>query len=226
MNFYIYRIHENTKFFYITLSNGKKVEDAISEMLTNSSNENDSIIKTIIDTWYQNNMIDYTNKVEDTIYCNDRTISEYAGWDPNGGAPDGNHQVDYTLKFGGYGRSNDTHQPSLICPQVNDAFTVNQSSNGNGKLTYPIGLLTVDEAILAGMILSGGRDHYLNNNAGFWLGTPSYFPSAFLYLIENGILYNYYGSYDDYGTRPLISLIPGIKILGGDGTSTTPYLVE
>ena len=34
----------------------------------------------IIDTWYENKMTEYTDKIEDTIYCNDRSIIDLGGW--------------------------------------------------------------------------------------------------------------------------------------------------
>ena len=49
-------------------------------MLINVSNENNSTIKTYIDDWYKNNMLNYTNYLEDTVWCNDRSISELNGW--------------------------------------------------------------------------------------------------------------------------------------------------
>ena len=37
--------------------------------------------------------------------------------------------------------------PTFKCPQKNDAFTVNDTSKGNGALTYSIGLITADEPV-------------------------------------------------------------------------------
>ena len=47
--------------------------------------------------------------------------------------------------------------PSLICPNDNNGgklskFTVDDTTNGNGNLTYKIGLLTADEIAFAGSI--------------------------------------------------------------------------
>ena len=43
------------------------------------ANINNSIVKTKIDEWYSKNMIDYTNKLEDTIWCNDRSYTKGTG---------------------------------------------------------------------------------------------------------------------------------------------------
>ena len=95
--------------YYITLSDGKKVEDALSEMLTNSSNANSSTIKTAIDNWYQSNMTSYTDKLEDTVFCNDRSISALGGWNPDGGS------TTAYLYFSGRDRAYSTYSPSLTC---------------------------------------------------------------------------------------------------------------
>ncbi|MBR7041871.1 MAG: hypothetical protein IKI04_00035, partial [Bacilli bacterium] len=125
--YYIY--YTSTSYaYYITLFNGKSVSDALSEMLTNSSNENSSTIKTAIDTWYQTNMTSYTSYLEDTPFCNDRTIGTLGGWDPNGG------NATQQLLFSPYNRAFTTYTPSLTCTK-NDAFTVNATSTGNGDLT-------------------------------------------------------------------------------------------
>ena len=49
----------------------------------------------------------------------------------------------------------DDVEPSLICPNDNNGgklskFTVSDTTNGNGNLTYKIGLLTADEVEFVG----------------------------------------------------------------------------
>ena len=220
---YVYYV-PGTMAYYITLTNGKKVEDALSEMLTNSSNENNSTIKTTIDTWYQGNMASYTNKLEDTVYCNDRSIGTLNGWNPDGGS------TALYLYFSGYNRAYSTHQPSLGCTNVNDAFTVSKSEKGNGKLTYPVGLLTSDEAILAGMKKETGVINYLNNDTSYWFGSPCLFNNGFGYAVESNVysgeLNTGYVNYSYFGVRPSVSLKPGMKITGGDGSILEPYEIN
>ena len=43
-----------------------------------------------------------------------------------------------------------TSNPDLSCENEKDLYTVSGSSKGNKALSYPIGLITVDEVILAG----------------------------------------------------------------------------
>ena len=218
---YVYYV-SSSKAYYITLTNGKKVEDAIDEMLTSSSNTTDSTIKTTIDTWYAANMTSYTNKLEDTPYCNDRTIYQLNGWNPNGG-----NTASY-LYFNAYGRNRSPYTPSLTC-NTNDAFTVS-ASTGNGKLTYPVGLLTSDEIMLAGGIGSSNNStYYLYTNQNWWSGSPVTFinndANEFFFVNTGGLVYNKVSVAS--GVRPAVSLKPGTKFSsGGDGTSTNPYVVE
>ena len=72
---------------YITLTGGKSVSDALNEMLyADDVNKTNSTMKTFIETWYENNMIAYTSYLEDTTFCNDRSILNLNGWNPNGGS--------------------------------------------------------------------------------------------------------------------------------------------
>ena len=56
---------------YLTLSSGKNIESAKDEIFTNT---NSAKIKQTIDDWYEANMTSYTEKLEDIIWCNDRTF--------------------------------------------------------------------------------------------------------------------------------------------------------
>ena len=47
----------------------------------------------------------------------------------------------------------------LTCPQIEDKFTVSNET-GNGDLTYPIGLITTDEAMIAGGIYGSANILY------------------------------------------------------------------
>ena len=217
--YYIYYTN-STDAYYVTIPSGKTISGMLDEMLTSSSNTTNSTIKTAIDTWYAANMTDYTSKIEDCPYCNDRTIYQLGGWSPTGST------TGY-LYYGGFGRIHSPFIPGLTC-NTNDAFTVD-ASNGNGKLTYPVGLLTVDE-----IRLSGGRadynnsTYYLNTGEYWWSGSPAFFiysnPHVFRFG-SSGIL-DYGGLYNGRGVRPAVSLKAGTKFSGGSGTVADPYVVE
>jgi len=176
------------------------------------NNESDSIIKGVIDTWYKNNMTAYTSKLEDAVWCNDRSSRV-----------DGN----YTY-FGAYDRANTTHSPSLGCVNDADKFTVG-SSNGNGLLTYPVALLTGDEIMLAGGVWNTNNfSYYLYTNRYWWALSPSNFrPGTVrgLDVYSNGNL-NGDIVHNSQGVRPALVLVPGTKITSGDGSQNRPFVVS
>ena len=244
---YVYYVSDSTA-YYITLTGGKSVEDAITEMQTNTNN---STIKTAVDNWFNNtfktyfttNEADYNDYLEDTIWCNDRSMNTIDnngtgantnnGWISNGGS------TSNYLRYSAFGRSV-TGAPTLTCSNKNDSFTVTETATGNGALTYPVGLLTADEIILAGGKLFGGNtDYYLYTNQYIWSMSPSDIYGNVNYEFVVGGLGND-GSLDrahvrssdfisgsefvGFGVRPSISLKPGVKVAdGGNGSSTTPY---
>ena len=195
---------------------GDDIETKLSVMFTNTT---DSAIKAVMDTWYADNMTSYTIKLEDTPFCNDRTIYQYGRWSPTGS------QTSY-LYLAPHQRTYSTYSPSLTC-NMNDAFTVS-ASNGNGKLTYPVGLLTSDEIMLSGGTSSDNSTYYLYTNQNWWSGSPN----SFRYGGANEFLVTSSGKLDSigvkgaYGVRPAVSLKASTKFSGGDGTATNPYVVK
>ena len=221
---YIHYIDSNTARtpYYFELSDGKDHLDILKEMLDNSSNENDSEIKTTIDTWYKNNMTDYTSQLEDTVFCNDRSYDvSKSGWNKDY-SNNGNF-----LYFNSRQRRS-SYKPTLVCTNNNDKFTV-EKSNGNGALEYPVGLLTADE-----MMYAGGRNNI--DNLSFYLYTGKYYlaltPAHFAYMSASevglgntGYLSNYNITVS-YVVRPSVSLQPGIAMTGGgSGTAADPFVI-
>ncbi len=94
-------------------------------------------------------------------------------------------------------------------------------------LTYPAGLLTADEIILAGgKLYSANEEYYLNTGLDWWSLSPVNFDAdgaGEFVMSSGGGVYNdrvYFSS----GVRPSVSLKPGVKLAsGGNGTSATPY---
>ena len=214
---------------YINLQDGKKIEDALSEML--DYNTNNSTIKTVIDNWYSNNMTNYTNKLEDTIWCNDRSIYSKGGWNPNGGVTTEGDELPYLI-FSGIGRIGGllyaVPNPSLSCSRDIDKFTTS-SSNGNGSLTYPVGLLTADEVMLAGAGGANGganNSYYLYTGNSWWTGSASIFDfnTYELSATSDSSLTNF-TIYSPLGVRPCVSLVSGTEMTGS-GTVDDPYVVS
>ena len=195
-----------------------------SDYASTHANTNKSDILKNLETWYTNNLTSYESKLADTIWCNDKsTVS--------GGLGYGTNATDY----GAYNRLASTKQPTLKCPNDNNGgklskFTVDDTINGNGDLTYKIGLLTADEIAFAGSIAyTYNRSTYLQENTGttwWWSLSPGGFDgsAAGVWLVNSGVL-NYNRVRHNNGLRPVISLISSTNVTG-DGTSENPYVVE
>ena len=195
-----------------------------SDYASTHANTNKSTILINLETWYTNNLASYESKLADTIWCNDKsTVSEGLGY--------GTNETDYAA----YNRLASTKQLTLKCPNDNNGgklskFTVNDTINGNGNLTYKIGLLTVDEIAFAGSIThTHNRSTYLQENTGtswWWSLSPIYFfdDYANFWFVGSGQLSNCSADYF-HGLRPSISLKPTTNVTG-DGTSEKPYVVN
>ena len=205
--YYIHYFGNSSEINCLVLSNGKNIETVKEEMFNNVTS---SSIKQKVDTWYKANMDSYTEKLEDTIWCNDRTIYSGAllGKDVDAGT-DGS-------AFGPYNRQYSMYSPSVICTnKARDGFTVSTASGGNGKLTYPIGLLTNDEVLLT--------DYAVYSNNNYWTMSPFNFSYYGVSIFSS----NYGASANNsVGIRPAISLAKGTKITGGDGTVNDPYVID
>ena len=197
--------------YYITLTNGKSVNDALNEMLyADDVNKNDSTIKTYIDDWYKSNLAIYEDKLErDAVFCNDRSILSLGGWNPDGGSTTSN----YSLRF-----KNFNSVTSLVCANEIDRFS---HSNSKAYLKYPIGLLSAPELRLAGY----GSSHYFNNGQYVWLGSPNFFNyNAYVSEVDSGGWTNTIVNYT-FGVRPSVSLKPNTEFTEGDGSFTNPFVI-
>ena len=186
------------------------MEDALSEMLyADNVNQTNSTIKDTIDTWYANNMTSYTKYLEDTVFCNDRSISDYGGWNPNDG-----DILSYDLLFRNFNDTND-----LYCTNITDRFSV---GNEKARLTYKVGLMSAPEMNLLG---------YNSIRATwqlYWLASPDYFYSDNAgvrgvgsdgYVNDNNVVRN------TVGARPSVSLASGTEYSTGTGSVTDPYVI-
>ncbi len=203
------------KDYYINLTSGDTIESALNNMFSNKS---DSTIKNYIEnTWYKEHMTNYSDKLEDTVWCTDRSLADAAGWNPNGGNLNG------TLYFGGDAR-NKAGTPAITCSREEDRLTV-----ANGGVKYKVGLLTSDEVLLAGGQTITNNNYFLNIGSYYWLGSPyttnNICPGG--YNVSDGGLLGYsYGIYREHGVRPAISLNHDSTFNGGDGTANSPYIID
>ena len=191
-----------------------------------------SDIKTFLDNWYAN----YTDlnktgtKIIDQIYCNDRTAStsDVAYSKTNYTTLTSWNSTGTNYYYGANGRVwNNPVSPDYKCPVASDKFTTT-TAKGNGKLSYPVGLISVDEITFAG--LPAGRANnsfYLYTRDYYWAGSPYDFfgSSSIEFRVGGG---GDLGSNDVYyvrGVRPVVSLSSESKLLGS-GTYNDVYIVS
>lgn len=178
-------------------------------------NYESSSVKLVVDEWYKNNLLDYSSYIEDAIYCSDRKIY-------GSGLGEGFSQTTYAL----LGRFDNSEKPTLSCSK-NDSFTVS-SDNGNGSLTYPIGLISGDELVLAGATYQAANNNFYLYLQGisYWTSTPyKFYNNAYVWsLSSDGSIYGDNLVSTVNGIRPVVSLISTAKFTG-DGTVSNPYKV-
>ncbi len=206
-------------------------------------NKNNSTIKTYIENWYSQNFDETaTLKLEDTVFCNDRSTKAYDASSIGDTSMSSYGALGYSNTATFYGATHrasyysNNPNPSLACLNGNDKFTVDVK-NGNGKLTYPVGLITLDEVILAGFNTcysdkNNFKDetNYLNTNTYYWTFSPTvkyYDGAAEVGLIAvAGVTSLTFVDYNG-SVRPVISLKSGTVVEPtGEGTTTNPYVVK
>ncbi len=186
-----------------------------------------STAKVVLDKWYEDNILNkYDDYLEDTIWCNDKSESTLSG----------------NNTYYGFGTRSilNKERPSLICTSIDDSYTTITGNNekGNKLLKYPIGLLTGDEAQLAGYAWYANnsstynKTNYLYNGQNYWLMSPSYYYSTYPYgtfISSSGAIYS--GTTNSsYGIRPVVSIKSDKKFtlqsnFEEAGTPANPYIV-
>ena len=139
------------------------------------ANTNDSTIKAYIDNWYKTNIVGTINEqyLVDNVFCNDRSISSNKPSSSYNNFGYGTNATAYRWYYGPWSSGGYNSSMRLICPQKNDAFTVSDTTNGNGTLTYPVGLLSTDEIVLAGGWSAANSGYYLYSGQYWWASSPS-----------------------------------------------------
>ena len=178
--------------------------------------DNPSTIKDILDQWYQQNLLDDADKIDGNAgFCGDRRTSSGIGTGTS------------STYYQSYTRISNS-SPSLNCEDA-DIYTTKGSSTGNVALDYPIGLISADEAMLAGIPWAGASTStYLYTNTTYWTMSPCwyYYGYAREFLVNSygGLLYDVYVN-STAGVRPVINLKADTPILSGDGSSETPFVI-
>ncbi len=232
------------------IKNGDDFNDVLAKIqgegLT-KENQTESPTKVVLEDWFADNMVDYQYMLEDTPYCNDRTITNSGlhGW------LEGSKVFSAPLHFATHERA-DQGTPSNACLK-RDSYTVS-TETGNGLLDYPVGLMTTDEMMYAGgfydqnsgknhswyvyVDASGGTFNQQSMSPGYYTGgryTDGTNGHTFFYKLyagSNGEIAEYHINFNGwsaegtgYSLRPVVSLKPGTMLLGGTGTTADPYVI-
>ena len=184
-----------------------------------------STIKGILDTWYQNNLTSVADKIDGNAgFCGDREPSTSSS-SSNGSGGTG---TTYTW-YGAYIRLVNSKNPTFECENESDLYTTSGSENGNKALTYPIGLISLDEAWYAGGYTSNNTSYYLYTGQAYWTMSPYYVATyglAYMFRVNSNGYLNYHFSDSSYGVRPVINLKADVTISSGNGTATSPYEIS
>ena len=194
----------------------------------NRTNENSNSIKTYIDNWYETNLINYTKYLSTSaVYCNDRTVATMGDYTSYG--------VGKWIQFASFDRTYYAFAPTYNCTSKQDAFSVN---NSEAKLTYPVALMTADEATFAGGLFiktSSNIWYFINSKKEeivkelySWTLTPADAASSFTGNImafgtPNRIGYPDAISINHLAVRPVISIKGDMIYKSGDGSADNPY---
>lgn len=180
------------------------------------NNTNNSTIKTKIDNWFAGTSLKNDSNVVDNIFCNDRSTS--SSWSSR---PSSN------LLYNGHIRNLSYSNASLWCENKLDKFTTS-STLGNGSLTYPVGLITIDEVAMAGgYFATDNKNYYLYTGTFYYTMTPNFFRStgtAFVFIVNNTEKFPNSSIGSTAYIRPVINLNGNVK-LSGTGTYDNVYEV-
>jgi len=195
-----------------------------------AKNTNDSVIKKEVDKWFKNNIILGEDDLEDTVFCNDRSMYR----DPY---MSGYYRLTKSYSIDTYYSTYGTYAPSLDCANEVDRFT-RDKANGNGDLTFPIALITADEATMAGACWSSCSEDIPNDTQyisyltksnhqyrNYYTMTPE--QQNYLFSIRtgrDGLWYDWFSN--KQVVRPVVSLKADTRYTSGDGTAANPYIVE
>ncbi len=243
-------------YYYGTSKADKGEEDPTYE--ETHSNSTPSDIAKAVDSWYTGigAMTNYTKYLSgNTGWCNDRTVvknvmnnytGDGTGQSGTGYAPSARlfaknswRKTQYsTLKCGvempetnpseeeGFSSFNEIDPVAL----KRDLFTTIGSNRGNGVLPNPVGLIMVDEVVMAGGF--GGTtstNYWLYTNQYYWSMSPVHnYPEGWAAVFDVLAAGNIHtaGVHSLSGVRPVINLNADIEFSGGTGKSNNPFVVK
>ena len=229
-------------------------EDTSLDTIRN--NTTDSTIKTYIDTWYKNNLTNYTKYLSTSaVYCNDRKLASGSTYTAYREEHNNKNLLAYVDKnerktliaaetvhngtrFASDERLDTNKSPSYNCTDIRDAFSVDNTS---AKLDYPISLMTADEIAFAGGVayqeMNTPYAWFISNSAGTQVSTSWWTLSPARWGDGIASVFYMYGSsnpgnlsvdtvFSTLGVRPAISLKSCTLYSTGNGSASAPYTIK
>ncbi len=194
---------ENGNLYYIKLEAGQDINDYFEEIYYGYDvNQVDSTIKRAVEAWYEKYLSIYDSFIEDTIFCNNRTISETD-----------------SIISNGFFFEEKNEKLDLSCDRVTDQFS---TLNSSAPLKHKVGLMTASEMNLL------NNDIVRATENPYWLISPAKISTNDFHAKRITAL----GSFgnkkisETWGVRPAISLKPGTLYSRGDGSMSNPYVVD
>ena len=215
---------------YVGYMYGNPVGTTFDEVHTNTTS---STIKTTVDNWYKTNIADkgYSGYISNAVgFCGDRSLPvDVMGTNDNGDGVNNTQRASY---FGAYVRYL-KNVAQFTCPEPSrDLYTTTDSSIGNKSLTYPVGLITYDELVFAGMDSRHiNKLSWAYSTQHYWTMSPSRFDVIWgvageWSLNSDGYFISYLNVANSFGARPVINLKANVRISGGTGTANEPYVID
>ena len=172
--------------------------------------KNSSVLKTNIDLFYKNNLLDYANYFEDAIYCNSMRKSGYN--DSYGGQGTSYNYYD-DMRY--------SDDAQLRCRLV-DSYTVD-NEDGNQALKYPIATMSNHEYQFT---VDGWEGSWVPDN--LLLMTPRSYSTSSYYSAYASMRTT--GNYSSYAVQeasylPAVSVNKEVLVLAGTGVQNDPYVL-
>ncbi len=189
---------------------------------TNQNGGTNSTIKNVLEEWYKTNLKDYDDQIAYGLFCND--ISD--------------GKIDDELYYGAYERTVVFAKPSLICPKQVD--NEGQPRTYGGLYKTKIGLITVDELNMAGLVTYMFGDVYLpteknwliNFEYAYWTISPAS-KNRSGRLIYGQMFASWSSNFDfSSPSKDVISIIPVINLkidnisYSGSGIEGNPIEIQ
>ena len=169
-----------------------------------------STIKTNLESWYNTNLSNYDSIIAYGKYCNDTSY----------------YSKDASVVWYNGNTRNTNGTATLKCQ--------NSDLTYGGTYKLKVGMITYDEMNYGGIgtTTPSSSDNYLYNK-NTWMMTPRYSDTRYsdtgvasMFYSDNGKFSNTGDSNTAKNIYPVINLKSNVKISGGDGTSSNPYLIE